>query len=263
MPGEHALTIYLNRREIVTLMTIGGAPEALVVGYLRNQRLVESVDDIESVHVDWESGAAAVRTRRRVQNVAQRTARRVVTTGCGQGTVFASVMEEFKHLSLDPSARITQRALYSVVETIRATQSIYKQAGSVHGCALFQLGPEVARLMMFFEDVGRHNAIDAIAGRMWLDAVDGGDKVFYTTGRLTSEMVIKAAQMGIPIVMSRSGVTQMGYDLASQVGMMLLGRCSGRHFLVYTGKERLLPDATLADAVPGRREANLSSMAEA
>lgn len=234
LPGERPLTVYLDKRELVTLMTLGGAPEALVLGYLRNQRLVESIEDIAAIQVDWETESAAVTTRGGVDRIEERTARKIVTTGCGQGTVFGSLLDEVDQIRLPDDAVLDQQTLYSIIDTIRLQQSVYKQAGSVHGCALFQ-GRE---LLMFIEDVGRHNAVDAIAGRMWLEGMDGADKVFYTTGRLTSEMVIKGAQMGIPFLLSRSGVTQMGYEMARRVNMTLFARCTGKHFLLYTGRQR-------------------------
>ncbi|NUO87702.1 MAG: formate dehydrogenase accessory sulfurtransferase FdhD [Cupriavidus sp.] len=245
LPGERPLTVYLDKRELVTLMTLGGAPEHLVLGYLRNQRLVESIEDIAAVQVDWETESAAVTTRTGVDRIEERTARRVVTTGCGQGTVFGSLLDEVDSIRLPVGATLDQDTLYGIIDTIRLQQSVYKQAGSVHGCALFQ-GTE---LLMFVEDVGRHNAVDAIAGRMWLEGMTGGDKIFYTTGRLTSEMVIKGAQMGIPFLLSRSGVTQMGYQMARRVNLTLFARCTGKHFLLYTGRERFRhrqPEAVVA-----------------
>lgn len=238
LPGERPLTVYLDKRELVTLMTLGGAPEALVLGYLRNQRLVESIEDIAAIQVDWETESAAVTTRGGIDRIEERTARKIVTTGCGQGTVFGSLLDEVDQIRLPDDAVLDQQTLYSIIDTIRLQQSVYKQAGSVHGCALFQ-GRE---LLMFIEDVGRHNAVDAIAGRMWLEGMDGADKVFYTTGRLTSEMVIKGAQMGIPFLLSRSGVTQMGYEMARRVNMTLFARCTGKHFLLYTGRQRFRHD---------------------
>ncbi|MGO4808125.1 formate dehydrogenase accessory sulfurtransferase FdhD [Cupriavidus sp. 2MCAB6] len=245
LPGERPLTVYLDKRELVTLMTLGGAPEALVLGYLRNQRLVESIEDIAAIQVDWETESAAVTTRTGVDRIEERTSRRVVTTGCGQGTVFGSLLDEVDNIRLPDDATLDQETLYSIVDTIRLQQSVYKQAGSVHGCALFR-GRE---LLMFIEDVGRHNAVDAIAGLMWLEDMSGADKVFYTTGRLTSEMVIKGAQMGIPFLLSRSGVTQMGYQMARRVNLALFARCTGRHFLLYTGRGRFrhqLPEQATA-----------------
>jgi len=243
IPAERPLTVYVDKRELVTLMTLGGAPEALTLGYLRNQRLVKSIEEIHSVQVDWEVEAVAVTTRNGIANVEERTSKRVVTTGCGQGSVFGGLMDEVDAIELSPDARLSQAVVYKIVDTIRTQQSIYKQAGSVHGCALFSANGE---LLYFVEDVGRHNAVDAIAGKMWLEGIDGEDKVFYTTGRLTSEMVIKGAQMGIPFLLSRSGTTQMGHMVAARLGMSLLARCTGKHFLLLSGRERLLLDPELA-----------------
>ena len=236
IPAERALTVFVDKRELVTLMTLGAAPELLVLGYLRNQRLVDGVEDIESVTVDWEVQAAAVATRGGVARFEEKTAKRVVTTGCGQGTVFGDMMADLDALVLPPpaQARSSQATLYGLLDAVRRQESTYKSAGSVHGCALFRQD----ELLMFVEDVGRHNAIDTIAGWMWLHGVDGGDKIFYTTGRLTSEMVIKSAQMGVPIIVSRSGITQMGHQVATQLGLALFGRATNRHFLCYSGFDR-------------------------
>ncbi len=238
IPAERALTVFVDKRELVTLMTLGAAPELLVLGYLRNQRLVDAASDIESITVDWDVGAAAVNTRAGIERFNEKTARRVVTTGCGQGTVFGDLMSEVDTLQLPsaelPEARLGQTALYGLLNAMRVQESTYKSAGSVHGCALFRQD----ELLMFVEDVGRHNAIDTIAGWMWLNGVSGHDKVFYTTGRLTSEMVIKAAQMGVPAVVSRSGITQMGHALGVQLGMALFGRAMNRHFICYSGFAR-------------------------
>ena len=236
IPAERALTLYVDKRELVTLMTLGARPELLVLGYLRNQRLIERVQDVESVTVDWEVGAAAVRTHAGLPDLAAKTARRVVTTGCGQGTVFGDVMSQLGSVSLPDaqSARIRQGTLHRMLETMRQQDSIHRKAGSVHGCALFRDG----ELLVAVEDVGRHNAIDTIAGWMAMHGVSGADKAFYTTGRLTSEMVMKAAQMGVPIVVSRNGVTAMGHELASRLGMALFGRAANRHFLCYAGVDR-------------------------
>jgi len=244
IPAERALTVYVDKRELVTLMTLGGHPELLVLGFLRNQRLVRSVAEIESITVDWDVGAAAVKTRDGIANVEERTAKRVVTTGCGQGSVFGDMMDEVDQIQL-PGATLTQAQLYGIVNAIRLQESTYKSAGSVHGCALFR-GEE---MLLFVEDVGRHNAIDTIAGWMWLQdpaLMGGGDKVFYTTGRLTSEMVIKSAQMGVPIVVSRSGITQMGHAVAERVGLCAIGRATGRHFYCYTAAQRLVLQPELA-----------------
>ncbi len=238
IPAERALTVFVDNRELVTLMTLGAAPELLVLGYLRNQRLVETVDDIESITVDWDVNAAAVKTRAGIERFDEKTARRVVTTGCGQGTMFGDLMGDLDNLSLppadEPSARIGQTALYGLLNAMRLQESTYKSAGSVHGCALFCQD----ELLTFVEDVGRHNAIDTIAGWMWREGIDGGDKIFYTTGRLTSEMVIKSAQIGVPIVVSRSGITQMGHEVATRLGLALFGRATNRHFLCYCGFDR-------------------------
>ncbi|HEY1148540.1 MAG TPA: formate dehydrogenase accessory sulfurtransferase FdhD [Pseudoduganella sp.] len=246
IPAERPLTVYVDKRELVTLMTLGGAPELLTLGYLRNQRLVSALEDIVSITVDWDVSAVAVKTRHGIADVEARTSKKVVTTGCGQGSVFGGLMDEIEKIQLPPEARLAQGTLYRIVDTIRTQQSIYKQAGSVHGCALFNAEGE---LLWFVEDVGRHNAVDAIAGMMWLEGMEGGNKVFYTTGRLTSEMVIKGAQMGIPFLLSRSGTTQMGHMVAEQVGMTLLARCTGKHFLLLTGKERLIFQTELAEVL--------------
>jgi FdhD protein len=243
IPAERPLTVYVDRRELVTLMTLGARPEWLVLGYLRNQRLVRSVDEVESITVDWEVGAAAVKTRSGIKRIKERTARRVVTTGCGQGSVFGGLMDEIESINL-PEACITQSQLYGILNAIRLQESTYKSAGSVHGCALFH-GEE---MLLFVEDVGRHNAIDTIAGWMWLQEppLDSGDKVFYTTGRLTSEMIIKSAQMGVPIVVSRSGITQMGHEIAQRLDLCAIGRATNKHFLCYTAPERLQLQPELA-----------------
>jgi len=232
--GEHPLALYVDKREIVTLMTLGHAPEALIIGYLRNQRLVQSIEEIRSVQVDWETESAAVTTAHgRELSLGKRT----VTSGCGQGTVFGDLMEEVDSIKLRSDVRLEDTKLFELIERVRKHETIYKQAGAVHGCALATLEGEI---LMFVEDVGRHNAVDAIAGFMWLDAIDGSDKIFYTTGRLTSEMVIKCAQMRIPFLVSRSGLTHMGYAIAKKVGLTMLGRASGRHYLAFTGRERLV-----------------------
>jgi FdhD protein len=238
--GEHPLTLYVDKRELVTLMTLGGAPEALAIGYLRNQRLLSGLDEIAAVQVDWETDAVAVTTRRGIENLDERMGRRTVTTGCGQGTVFGDLMEELDRVRLPEDAQLEEDTLFALLEQVRKHESIYKQAGAVHGCALATNRPGASDILHFVEDVGRHNAVDAIAGLMWLEDQQGADKLFYTTGRLTSEMVIKAAQMGIPFLISRSGLTQMGYDVARRVGMTMIGRSQGRHYLLYTGSQRFV-----------------------
>ncbi len=252
--GEHALTLYLDKRELVTLMTLGAAPEHLALGYLRNQRLVSDIGELAAVQVDWDTGSVAITSRSlaergitvwddsgRVDALAGRLDRRTVTTGCGQGTVFGDLMEEIDRIALPASPRLTEETLYTVLDRVRRHESIYKVAGAVHGCALCSnAGDSRGEILSFVEDVGRHNAVDAIAGWMWLESIDGADRIFYTTGRLTSEMVIKCAQMGIPFLLSRSGLTQMGYEIAQRVGITMVGRCQGRHYLLFTGGQRFV-----------------------
>ena len=249
IPSERALTVYVDKRELITLMTLGARPEWLVLGYLLNQRLVSGFDDIESITVDWEVGAAAVKTRSGIADLEQKTARRVVTTGCGQGSVFGDMMDGVDQLTL-PDTQITQAELYAIVNAIRLQQSVYKTAGSVHGCALFA-GEE---LLLFVEDVGRHNAIDTIAGWMALNGKSSVGMVLYTTGRLTSEMVVKAAQMGIAVAVSRSGMTQMGHSVAQKLGLCAIGRATNKRFVCFSGMDRLLMQPELA-GVPLRAAA--------
>jgi FdhD protein len=234
--GEHPLTLYLDKRELVTLMTLGHAPEALAVGFLRNQRLVAGIEDIAAVQVDWETDSVAVTSNGTLKSIEEKLQKKTVTTGCGQGTVYGDLMEEIDSVKLREDVTLEDTQLFALIEKVRKHETIYKQSGAVHGCALATREGEI---LMFVEDVGRHNAVDAIAGFMWLDAIDGSDKVFYTTGRLTSEMVIKCAQMRIPFLVSRSGLTKMGHDIAQRVGLTMLGRASGRHYLAFTGKHRL------------------------
>ncbi len=214
--GEHPLTLYVDKHELVTLMTLGAAPEALAIGYLRNQRLLDRIEDIVAVQVDWDVGAVVVKTRHGLADLEAKTQKRTTTSGCGQGTVFGDLMAEIESVRLPAGATLSQATLYALLDRVRVHETIYKQAGAVHGCALATNEPGRSEILAFVEDVGRHNAVDAIAGRMWLDRIDGADKIFYTTGRLTSEMVIKAAQMGIPFLVSRSGLTQMGFEIARE-----------------------------------------------
>lgn len=232
--GEGPLTLYLDKREIVTLMTLGAAPEALAIGYLRNQRILDSIEQIDSVQVDWETEAVAVTTRGSVKKLGNRLSKRTVTTGCGQGTVFGDLMEDIDNVRLPQGAVLEETTLHGLLDNVRHYDSLYKKAGALHGCALAK-GSEI---LYYVEDVGRHNAVDAIAGLMWLDGITGEDKIFYTTGRLTSEMVIKAAQMGIPFLVSRSGLTRMGWEIANHVGITMIGRSQGKHYLIFTGAER-------------------------
>lgn len=240
IPAERDLTVYVDKRELVTLMTLGAHPEWLVLGYLLNQRLVSGVQEIESITVDWDVGAAAVVTRSGIDRIEERTARRVVTTGCGQGSVFGGLMDDVDRIVLPPQAKLRQSQLYDIVNTIRVHDSTYKTAGSVHACALFVNED----LQLFVEDVGRHNAVDTIAGWMALQAhLPAGEKVFYTTGRLTSEMVIKSAQMGVPVVISRSGITEMGLHVAQRVGLCAVGRATHKRFFCFSHPQRIVFDA--------------------
>ena len=241
IPGERPLTIYLDKREVVTLMTLGSAPEALVLGYLRNQRLVESPDDIASIQEDWETDSAAVKTHRSTVDIDALTSKRVVTTGCGQGTMFGGLIEEMAEIRLPDGPQLTQEAIVDLIDSIRVHDTIYKKSGSVHACAVFERdGNNKVRLLHFIEDVGRHNAVDSISGLMWLADKPGKDLIFFTTGRLTSEMVIKGAQMGIPFLMTRSGMTLMGLELARKTNLTLLSRCSGKHFEIFNAPERVI-----------------------
>jgi FdhD protein len=242
--GEHALTLYVDRREILTIMTLGAAPEALAIGYLLNQRLIESVEELASVQVDWETDACAITTRNGLRGLDEKMAKRTKTTGCGEGTQFGNLMDEIDSVKLRDDVQISQATLYAMQEAVRHHETIYKQSGAVHGCALFAASRDAntcgAELLYFVEDVGRHNAVDAIAGMMALNAIKGDDKLFYTTGRLTSEMVIKCAQMRIPFLVSRSGLTQMGHAIAQRVGMTMIGRAVNKRYLVFSGGARIV-----------------------
>ncbi len=242
VPAERSLTVYVDKRELVTLMTLGAFPELLVLGYLRNQRLVKDIKEIESITVDWDVGAAAVKTRHGIADIEEKTSKRVVTTGCGQGSVFGGLMDEVDQIKLPPDGQITQSQLYALVNIIRLKETTYKSAGSVHACALFDTASSEPEMLLFVEDVGRHNAIDTIAGWMIMNSnkLTGSQLVFYTTGRLTSEMVIKSAQMGVPIVVSRSGITQMGHEVAQSVGLCAIGRATNKRFFCYASFQRLV-----------------------
>jgi len=230
---ERALTIYLDKREIVTLMTLGNHPELLILGWLRNQRMIDDIEAIKAIQVDWEAEAVAITTHDGIENLDEKLGRKTVTTGCGQGTVFGDLMEDIDEISLQQPL-LKQSSIYALLNTLNEYNEIYKNAGAVHGCALCS---EASGIEIFIEDVGRHNAVDAIAGHMWLNDLKGQDKLFYTTGRLTSEMVIKVALMEIPVLLSRSGITAMGLEIAQKVGVTLIARAKGRHFLVYHGGE--------------------------
>jgi len=236
--GELPLTIYVNKKEVVTLMTLGHYPESLVIGYLRNQGFISSLDDLESVHVDWDTNSAAVKTKSTLDDFQNQLTHKVVTSGCGQGTTFGGVWDDLKNKNLK-AKEIKQSIIYKVLKLLHEKNEIYRQSGAVHGCAIC----DENNIIDFIEDVGRHNAVDAIAGNMWLNNVESDNKIFYTTGRLTSEMVIKVAQMNIPYLISRSGITEMGLNVARETGVTLIGRAKGRHFLVYHGSSNIKYDA--------------------
>lgn len=246
--AERALTLYIDKREVVTLMTLGTHPELLVLGWLRNQRLIDRPARIRSIQVDWETDSVAVTTHEGIDNLDSRLARKTVTSGCGQGTVFGDLMEELERIEL-PRPKVAQSRIYGLLENLNEYNQVYRRAGAVHGCALCR----DTEVLHFVEDVGRHNAVDTLAGLMWLEDVGGEDLCFYTTGRLTSEMVMKVAQMGIPLLLSRSGLTQMGLDLARRLGVTLIARAKGRHFLAYHGAENIIFDAPPADSPTARR----------
>ena len=238
--GERPLTLKVDDREVVTLMTLGMHPEELALGYLRNQRLVERLEDIAAVRVDWERETVSVDMRPGcgITDWEEKLSQRTVTTGCGQGTVFSCTLDKLYDQRL-PKATVRQSLIYRLLANIASSNQIYKESGAVHGCALC-VGEDI---LMFVEDVGRHNAADTIAGRMWLQDMDGTDKIFYTTGRLTSEIVMKCAGMGIPVLLSRSGVTQMGVELAADLGVVMIARAKGRAFLTYNLAECVEYDA--------------------
>jgi FdhD protein len=240
VPTERPLTVVLDGRELVTLMTLGACPEMLVLGYLRNQRLIGDVAMIESLAVDWNTGSATVATRAGIRGGGAGAAPGIVGTACGLGTVFSDLMMQAEASALPQaeSARISRSTLSHVLDTMRQHDAIHRAAGSVHSCALFQ----GADLLVSIEDVSRHNGLDTLAGWMAFHGVAGGDKILFTTGRLTSEMIMKAAHNGVPIVVSRNGVTAMGYDLATKLGMTLFGRAANRRFLCYVGAERFDPE---------------------
>ena len=235
--GERPLTIYVNKKEIVTLMTLGTQPEALVLGYLRNQGFITNINEIKSVQVDWETESAAVVTQSE-HNWDDKLSQRTITSGCGQGTVFGNMMEQLDSINIQ-SFNTRQSTIYALLKNISKENEVYKRAGGVHGCALCKDDEQ----LIFVEDVGRHNAVDTISGLMWLNDISGEDKTFYTTGRLTSEMVIKVAQMSVPTLLSRSGITQMGLSIAQKIGVTLIARAKGKHFLIFNGADNITLDA--------------------
>lgn len=240
IPGELPLTIRVDDMEVVTLMTLGTEPEALTLGYIRNQKLIEDIADIKSVEVDWDRELVDVRTHsgEGISDWQEKMKRRIITSGCGQGTIFSCTVDKLYEVKL-PTPSLLQSDIYELIRNVSRLNEVYRVSGAVHGCGLCSS----TESLMHIEDVGRHNAADAIAGRMWLRGLDGGDKIFYTTGRLTSEIVMKTAFMGIPVLLSRSGVTQMGLELAQEIGMTMIARAKGKHFLVYSGQDNVTLDA--------------------
>jgi FdhD protein len=238
---ERALTLFLNAREIVTMMTIGDRPDLLAVGYLLNQNMLRPDDEIIAIDYDEDIQTIVVRTKRQT-DYEDKLKRKIQTSGCAQGTVFGDLMEEFDRVTLNRHARIKTSWLYQLTKKINTEPSLYLKAGAIHGCVLCQED----KPLLYMEDVGRHNAVDKIAGYMFLNRVPPDDKIFYTTGRLTSEMVIKTVKMRIPILLSRSGFTAWGVDLARQAGLTLVGRARGKRFVVLSGAERIVFDADVA-----------------
>ena len=252
---ERPLTLFLNAREIVTMMTIGDHPDLLAVGYLLNQNMLRADDEIIAVDYDDDIQTVVVRTRRQT-DYEEKLKKKVQTSGCAQGTVFGDLMEEFDRIELNKTARLRTSWLYQLTRKINTEPSLYLKAGAIYGCVLCQED----RPLIYMEDVGRHNAVDKIAGYMFLNGISPEDKSFYTTGRLTSEMVIKTVKMRIPILMSRSGFTAWGVDLARRAGLTLIGRARGRRFVALAGQERIVFDADPARfAEEDRRHARKGS----
>ena len=240
---ERPLTLFLNGQEIVTVMTVGDYPKYLAVGYLINQNMLLADDVITAIDVDVELDTVVVRTERQT-NFEEKLKKKTLTSGCAQGTVFGDLMEKFEDVKLSPSAILKTSWLYTLTRKINTSPSLYLTAGAIHGCVLC----EEDRPIVYLEDVGRHNAIDKIAGYMVLEDISPEDKIFYTTGRLTSEMVIKCVQMRIPILVSRSGFTAWGVELAREAGLTLVGRAKGKRFVALAGQERIIYDADPASA---------------
>jgi FdhD protein len=237
--GEFPLTLNVDGREVVTLMTLGTHIEKLALGFLRNQRLIENIEQIRSVEVDWETEAVNIATRsgKGIIDWQERLTGRTVTSGCGQGTVFSCTIDKLYEQRLSPP-QLKQSAIIKLMKSVSKHNRVYREAGAVHGCGLCR-GTEV---LIFVEDVGRHNAADTISGHMWLERIPGKDKIFYTTGRLTSEIIMKAACMEIPVLLSRSGITHMALEMAQDLGIMIIARAKGNRFLVYHGQESIIFD---------------------
>ncbi len=237
---ERPLTLFLNGQEIVTMMTVGDYPEYLAVGYLLNQNMLRAGDEVTAVEHDADLDVVVVRTPSKT-DYEQKLKKKTLTSGCAQGTVFGDLMESLEGVVLDRSARLRTSWLYALTKQINTTPSLYLAAGAIHGCVLCRED----RPLIYMEDVGRHNAVDKVAGYMFLNGIAAQDKIFYTTGRLTSEMVIKTVHMGIPILVSRSGFTAWGVELARQAGLTLIGRAKGRRFLALSGEDRIVFDAAV------------------
>ena len=235
---ERPLTLFLNAREIVTMMTIGDYPDLLAVGYLLNQNMLRADDEILGIEHAEDIDTIVVRTRRQT-DYEDKLKKKIQTSGCAQGTVFGDLMEEFDKIELNRDARLKTSWLYALTHKINTAPSLYLKAGAIHGCVLAQED----QVLVYMEDVGRHNAVDKIAGYMFLNGIKPEDKIFYTTGRLTSEMVIKTVKMRIPVLVSRSGFTAWGVDLAQKSGLTLVGRARGRRFVALAGQERIVFDA--------------------
>lgn len=240
---EYPLTLYLDRQEIVTLMTLGTHPEMLTLGYIKNQHIITDLRQIQSVQIDWETSSAAITTYD--EKWEKNLGSKIVTSGCGQGTIYSHAMDKLRNKKIDP-IKLKQSTIYQLIKNLNAYNDVYKTAGAVHGCALCDNG----EILIFIEDVGRHNAVDSIAGKMWLADITGHDKLFYTTGRLTSEMIMKVAEMNISILLSCSGVTQMGLDIAKELNITLLSRVKGKHFLIYNGQQNIVFDVELPAKKP-------------
>ena len=255
---ERPLTLYLNAREIVTMMTIGDHPDLLAVGYLLNQGMLREDDTITGIDFEDDIDTIVVRTQRKT-DYEDKLKKRTQTSGCAQGTVFGDLMEDFAAVKLNPRARLKTSDLYELTRKINTEPSLYLKAGAIHGCVLCKGD----KPLIFMEDVGRHNAVDKIAGFMFLNGIKPGDKTFYTTGRLTSEMVIKTVKMGLPILVSRSGFTAWGVDLARKAGLTLVGRARGKRFVCVAGEERLVFDADLAHVDVGEGKVRKGAQAEA
>ena len=239
---EIPLTIYLNKQEIVTAMTLGDMPDLLAVGYLLNQNMLKRDDIISEIDYDKELQIVVVRTNRKT-NYEKKMEKKIRTSGCAVGTVYGDIMDDFSSINLDKKAKIKTSWIYTISKKVNTRPSLYLKAGALHGCVLCKNDSP----LIYIEDVGRHNAVDKIAGWMFLNKEKASDKIFYTTGRLTSEMVIKTVQMGIPILISRSGFTESGVKLAKEAGLTLIGRAKGKRMIIANGIERVVFDTDIKD----------------